>query len=1003
MIPAPNLDDRTFEEIVEEAKRLIPRYCPEWTNFNPSDPGVTLVELFAWMTEMMLYRMNQVPDRNYLAFLELMGIKLQPPQPARTVLAFIVSETSDQVEIPKGSGFSTRGEAGSRPIAFETETDVVVVNNAIERIICQVHDVEAQRTLIEDYSEVALTEGAESFHPFGGSRAVDRYLYLGDSRLLNFGEDAILTVRFDCPEQGEREFQRMLEWEYFNGDHWRTLEESPVDVERRTIAFTGPQLIGETTVDEMETCWIRGKLADVPEESRETVVDTIVAKLEVVGEGLAPDKALVNVEGDLFLSRDLDKNFLPFDREPHIDTTFYLACDAILGQSDATIRIEVEISEPTVVDAPQPSGDLVLRWEYFNGKKWTTLGKTTGVGVSDSGRFALRDSTNAFSRSGAVEFARPGGMERTEVYGDKHWWVRCRLEKGDYGVPGNYETVDERWVWQDERPLRPPSVKSLTFKSSEQLRPFENVRLYNDWTFTDCTALAGTDSRPFQAFEPVPEESPSLFLGFRDKFPNQRCQVYFHVEDEGGRTGGGLMTGPDDAEMEQSVVWEYWTGRAWQSLLPEDGTRNFTQAGFVAFTGPKDHRRSKQFGDELFWLRARLEMGGYDVAPRVDRVLLNGVMASNVTTFRDTVLGSSQGTPNQRFRFVRGPILDGEEIVVREKEKPRGDVLARILSEEGADAVQSDPEREGHWLVRWHSVDSLYEGDGESRHYVKDVVSGEVLFGDGVHGAIPPKLDRNILARSYRVGGGEDGNVAPDMIRVMKQSIGYLDEVTNPFAASGGCDMETVEDVKLRGPHLIKSRNRAVTVEDFEWLAVEASNSVARVQAMSNPGAPGQVQVIVVPRVPRLEDGTPDLHVKPVPSTELLRRVLSYLDERRLLTTIVRVSRPRYAEMSIHVKIVRDSAGSSDRVKRAIDQNLRRFLNPLVGGRSGKGWPFGRSVYKVDLYHVIEEVEGVDFVDSVRIVDLENGISSEQLRLEDDQLVHLLDVEVEEIPRESIR
>ena len=87
MIPVPNLDDRTHKEIVEEALRLIPQYCPDWTNFNPSDPGITLIELFAWMTEMIIYRLNKVTDKNFIAFLSLMGVKLQPPQSATTVRA----------------------------------------------------------------------------------------------------------------------------------------------------------------------------------------------------------------------------------------------------------------------------------------------------------------------------------------------------------------------------------------------------------------------------------------------------------------------------------------------------------------------------------------------------------------------------------------------------------------------------------------------------------------------------------------------------------------------------------------------------------------------------------------------------------------------------------------------------------------------------------------------------------------------------------------------------
>ncbi len=92
MIPAPKLDDRAFEDIVNEAIRLIPRYCPEWTNHNPSDPGITLIELAAWMTDVILYRLNRVPEKNYVAFLNLLGIKLKPPQAARALLSFTLIE-----------------------------------------------------------------------------------------------------------------------------------------------------------------------------------------------------------------------------------------------------------------------------------------------------------------------------------------------------------------------------------------------------------------------------------------------------------------------------------------------------------------------------------------------------------------------------------------------------------------------------------------------------------------------------------------------------------------------------------------------------------------------------------------------------------------------------------------------------------------------------------------------------------------------------------------------
>ena len=94
-LPAPNLDDRTFQDIVDEAKRLIPRYTPEWTNHNLSDPGVALIELFAWMSEMVLFRVNQVPDRLFVHFLNLVGIEPFPPSVARADITFWLSAAQD--------------------------------------------------------------------------------------------------------------------------------------------------------------------------------------------------------------------------------------------------------------------------------------------------------------------------------------------------------------------------------------------------------------------------------------------------------------------------------------------------------------------------------------------------------------------------------------------------------------------------------------------------------------------------------------------------------------------------------------------------------------------------------------------------------------------------------------------------------------------------------------------------------------------------------------------
>ena len=128
-LPAPELDDRKFQDIVDEAKRLIPKYCPAWTNHNLADPGIALIELFAWMTEMTLYRLNQVPDRLYAKFLELIGIDLFPANPARAELTFWLSAPSaTTLLVPAGTQVGTPPGRDGGNVVFTTDDDLMIVN-----------------------------------------------------------------------------------------------------------------------------------------------------------------------------------------------------------------------------------------------------------------------------------------------------------------------------------------------------------------------------------------------------------------------------------------------------------------------------------------------------------------------------------------------------------------------------------------------------------------------------------------------------------------------------------------------------------------------------------------------------------------------------------------------------------------------------------------------------------------------------------------------------------
>jgi hypothetical protein len=1009
MIPSPNLDDRTYRDIVDEAIRLIPQYCPEWTNFNPSDPGITLIQLFAWMTEMVIYRLNRVPEKNYLTFLDLMGIQRQPPQPSRTVLTFQLSDKTDMTVVPKGTQVATKPQGDRKSTTFETEQDVVLVTNRIVRAVSQYHD---------QYADVTpYIDGRQPFEVFEGVTSVDRYVYVGDDRLGSFGEAAILTLRFERPSPGERPFPKLLEWEYWNGERWRELggagTEQPFDSE----AFLGPAEIAKCRVNDIETFWIRGRLAEVPDKLDETELDRVFGRIEVLGEGVRPGWVYFNPTGDAFLVQDLDRNFKPLGDEPALDNFLYVASEEIFAQPNTRIRIEVQLSDPSVAEKPAASGDLVLEWQYWSGKRWKAFGRCGPgheapkgkVAEKDVNPFAFSDETAALTVSGAIAFNRPEDMAACEVNGRPNFWIRCHVAKGGYGQKGSYELIEDRWVYKDEHPLRPPVLKNLSLKFSEADLPFAQVWTYNDFQFSDWTRQAAQEYKPFQAFTAVPEENPTLYLGFEHPLPHEPVQLYFNVLDAASLTTGvrkprgGLgrqrvFVGTElERFAEQSVVWEYWNGKEWTLLLPKDHTDNFTSSGFVEFVGPKTQRKVRRYGDTLFWIRARLEYGGYDEPPVCDRILLNSVYASNHTTYPETILGSSLGTPNQIYRFPNNPVLPGQRIVVVESDRPTDDEIQTVLAESGPKAFYDFPD--GGYVVAWKEVESLYESGQKSRHYTKDITTGEIRFGDGIHGMIPPKGDRCVRALEYKVGGGTTGNVPAGTVDMLKVALSYIDGVANPFPAMGGADLESIDELKLRGPAMLKSRGRAVTKADYEALALQASNSVARVTCIAGYGSEGQVAVVVVPKVSEKHEEALE---KPLPTTELLRRVRVYLEERKLLTTKLHVLRPRYRELSVRVEITRRPSGSSDRIKREIDERLRKFLHPLRGWKDKRGWPFGRNVFKVDLYHVVEEVEGVDFVSKVLIFDEEKKVDVEMVRVDEDELPFLVNVDIHEKAPEAI-
>jgi predicted phage baseplate assembly protein len=496
------------------------------------------------------------------------------------------------------------------------------------------------------------------------------------------------------------------------------------------------------------------------------------------------------------------------------------------------------------------------------------------------------------------------------------------------------------------------------------------ARLDRVWTFDGYqyspASTANDALEPFQPFGPSPAADAALLLGFDDPaaFPAVEIELAVWLPGEGEPAAAMSCTAATTAAAPVVIAWEYWDGHGWRSLsVREDGTLGFTRSGHVVLSPPPaDGLRRDRLGvavpDERYWLRARLAGGAYQVPPQLLAVRTNTAPALQAETARHEILGGSDGSPDQVFELRERPVVAGSLIVeIDEGPGPRP----------------------------WTVVEDFLGSGPDDEHVALDPTDGTLRTGDGVHGRIPVANPRSpsasVVALAYRFGGGTRGNVPAGALTALRSSLPGVDAngVTNLLPAGGGRDEEPLDVASQRAQRFLKSRDRAVTAEDFEALAL-AGGPIVRAKALplhhpDYPGValPGVVSVIVVP-----EGEGP----APMPTAATLRQVCAHLDARRTLTSEVFVLPPRYRTVRVRAELfVRDGADLAA-VQRAAEDALHAFFDARRGGPDGDGWPFGGGVYHAvvshrlmvaDVVRVADLILGLDGVEAPPCTDVDLG------------------------------
>ncbi|MGZ4112102.1 MAG: putative baseplate assembly protein, partial [Tumebacillaceae bacterium] len=282
------------------------------------------------------------------------------------------------------------------------------------------------------------------------------------------------------------------------------------------------------------------------------------------------------------------------------------------------------------------------------------------------------------------------------------------------------------------------------------------------------------------------------------------------------------------------------------------------------------------------------------------------------------------------------------------------------------------------WTV-WAAVEHFDDSGSEDRHYQINRSSGRFRFGDGKQGKMLPNRGADKVRVNYKVIAGARGNVEAREITTLRKSIAFVNSVSNPEPSGGGCDIEPLEDALRRGPQMIRHRNKAITASDFEWLARQAHQDIAKVKCL--PGLnvnmereSGSILLAVLPK-----GGRNAMHFFPALKADVEAYLLEKAPSTIAFDGNIQVIEPAYLEVSIlaHL-IVRDMDLVVPTELEAVDK-LNQFLNPLTGNYDGQGWNIGQQLHPSVFYALLKSIKSVNYIQklSMSVTKMEDGVRRE--------------------------
>ena len=910
---------------------LAAEYLPEWRfDGSKDDPGNALAELFSDMFSQSIDRYNTIPQKLYTEFLNLLGVVEPDAVSASGAVSFQVhNNVNEPIPVPEGTLMYISNDTNDR-VVYET-------SRAIEATPAKIKSVYFCDSVEGTIQKLDMDAAQPFFGPVQEKNLQRHRFAISDSEAFVMSGPGSFEIEITASNNAltEAAIAQMADpehsvWKYLSNDSFVRFDRVETKVNRIVLHKENSD-----PMDADENGRVSVYL-DMKNMTGKLIVDSIKVRSipnkpvhaeEMICEDLPVDKA---IGGYCF-----GKIPAPYD-------SFYIRSDEAFSKRGAKVMLRFDISclahsevdtgpqysfDRSIIDKNQAvrvqPDDVFVRtvvWEYFNGTGWTMLdvsGNKNPFSGQDEGSLELT-------------FFIPQNIHKVVQTTEEGYFIRARvvdIENQFSAVPRYIVPFikDIECIW-DYSEAKVPDY--LTAQNNGETDEIDSSKGYSEYAMTI-----------FKNMDPWPR---SMYFCFDSSPHGMPISLMFDIR---GRV-----------DLNSKISYEVWNGREFKRVPSEDTSSNLEHSGIVSLYIQDRLPEASMFSEKGCWMRMSLSsMADDGKYPVVGAVWMNTVKAVQLEHDAERIFSTAVEERSKKITLDNTPVLSCEIWVDEASLILNNEIEELTLKHPDSIKLEKENDTVKSCLVRWEQIPVINMAGPDDRVYELDPFTGEITFGNGICGKVPPVGIDNIHVHSS-FGGGSRGNTEIGAVKDFLISIPRISGLENITAMTGGIDRMPRERIERYGNKRLRHRERVVSTRDFEELVSEKFSLAEQVKCFANTDEQGNTaggHVCVV--VKAAGSGNEDM------KWNLCHEIGSYLGERCdcTLSASGRLHVRPSIEMTVNIDL---TIGVSD-ISKAVrtQQSVKERLEHIIDDEWAKR-EIGKQIRLADIYSEISRIQNVSSV-----------------------------------------